>query len=99
MLHSKISDITKSSRKSATMPGGPELKTICKSLIEEYFPHYEFTAVELLLNQNGHSVIWGVTSRPQYQAIELMWAHAKRHVSLHKLKLLNITMNLGPGAL
>lgn len=89
MFYRTIEDIAQSSRKNATMPGGPELKEICKKLIKDHFPHYEFTAVELLLNKHGHLVIWGVTSRPQYQAIELMWAYAKNHVS-HLWDLIDI---------
>ena len=62
------------------MPGCDELRAICDDLIKEHFPEHMWTAVELELNRHGHIVIWGVTSRPQYQPIELMWAYSQRHV-------------------
>ena len=66
------------------MPGCVELRSICEELIINHFPEHMWTAVELELNRNGHIVIWGVTSRPQYQPIELMWAYSKRHVTHNK---------------
>ena len=79
-LKATVDDVMESDRKSATMPGVPELKTIANGLIDAHFPEYRFTALELELRVHGHLVIWGVPNRPQYNPIEHQWAHSKRHV-------------------
>ena len=79
-LEADVEDIAESERKSATMPGVSELRSICNGLIDEHFPEYRHTALELELFKHGHLVIWGVANRPQYNPIELQWAYSKRHV-------------------
>ena len=80
-LRATVADIVESDRKSSTMPGVSELKTIANNLIDIHFPEYRFTALELEMREHGHLVIWGVPNRPQYNPIEHQWAHSKHHVS------------------
>ena len=79
-MTSTISAIKKSTRKSATLPGVLELREICNKIIDDYYPEYRFTTVELELNKHGHRVMWGVPNRPIYMSIEFLWAYAKRYV-------------------